>query len=460
MIRFGSKQVKVDRIAEVAISDQAVNRLAKAIQIPTISRSTHIDTSAFVGFIAYLNSNFPKTHRLLERKTINDYSLIYKWAGKNSVLKPALFLAHIDVVPVEESLSQWKHPPFSGTVEDGYIYGRGTLDDKSSLVGIMEAIEQLIGEGYRPERTIYLAFGHDEEIGGRNGAKAIAQYFDKKHLEFEYVLDEGSLVLTKGMPGISKPIGLIGIAEKGYATVKLSAKTEGGHSSMPPAQTAIGTLSKAITTLEENPMPASFDGPTGMLMDYAGPEASIPIRMALANRWLFGGLLKKQFAKKPTTNAIMRTTTAVTMIDGGIQENVLPTQASATLNFRIRPGDDIKTVENHIKNTINNELISIKTDRSSRNPSKISDDKAFGFRVIQRTLQEIFPDVVVAPSLVVAGTDSKHYQQVAVNTYRLLPFQLGTDELDRIHGVDERISIENYTRAVRFYHQLIKNSCE
>ncbi len=458
-IRFSSKQIKVEEIPQVAVDAGASGRLAAAVQIPTVSYHTHIDTAAFVQFHQYLDQTFPSVKKELKKTSINDYSLVYKWAGKKSILKPILYMAHIDVVPIEKnSREAWTDEPFSGAIKEGYIYGRGVLDDKFSLIGILEAIEQLIKEGYRPERTIYLAFGHDEEVGGRNGAKAIAQHFKKKHIEFEYILDEGSLIMENAMPGMDNPIGLIGIAEKGAVTLHLTSNTSGGHSSMPPQQTAIGVLSKAIAKLEAHPMPASFDGPTGKLLDYAGPETNILMRAVLSNRWLFGGLLKKQFSKKPTTNATIRTTTAVTLINGGIQNNVLPTQASATINFRIRPGDTIEDVENYVKKMVNDDRISIKTDQNSRNSSKISDDKAFGFQVIQRTLQETFPDVVVAPSLVVGGTDSRHYQAVTENTYRLMPVQVNAKELEGFHGINERLSEKNYHQAIRFYYRLIKNS--
>ncbi len=460
-ITFSSQQIKVEQVPEIEVSDKVVGRLAQAIQIPTISYPTHIDTAAFVRFNEYLDNNFEVINSQLEKTTINEYSHIYKWQGKNTLLKPILFMAHIDVVPIEaESRGEWTTDPFSGKVLDDYLYGRGSIDDKLCLVGALEAIDMLIQEGYRPERTVYLAFGHDEEVSGYNGATTIANYFKQKYIKFEYILDEGSLVTEGNMPGLNRPLGLIGIAEKGYVTLTLTARTHGGHSSMPPAQTTIGVLSKAITTLEAEPMPATFKGPTRLMFDYAGPETNIPMRVVLANRWLFGKILKKQLSEKSTANALIRTTTAATMIDGGVKENVLPTHASAKINFRIHPQNTIEDVANYVKKTINDDRIRIDIDQKGQNPSKISDHKAFGFQVIQRTLQETFEDAVVAPSLVVAATDSRHFVDLADNTYRFMPVILNNEELKGFHGVNERISIDNYKQAIRFYYRLIRNSCQ
>jgi len=460
-IKFSPKQAQVKPTADLPINDNITSRLAQAIQIPTISYDTHIDTAAFLAFNKYLDSLFPVINAQLDTQTINDFSRIYKWQGKNTMLKPVLFMAHIDVVPVEaDSREEWTTDPFSGKIVDGHLYGRGAIDDKLSLVGALEAIEMLIGEDYRPSRTVYLAFGHDEEVGGQNGAVAIAEYFDNQGIYFEYILDEGSLVTEGNLPGLDHPLGLIGIAEKGSVTLTLTAHTDGGHSSMPPAQTAIGALSKAIATLEAKPMPATFAGPTQLMLDYAGPETDFLMRMVLANTWLFGGILKKELSKKPTGNAVIRTTTAVTMISGGVKSNVLPTHATAKINFRIHPKNTIESVAKYVKNTINDDRITIEIDLIRQNPSKISDHKAFGFQVIQRTLQETFKNVVVAPSLVVAATDSRHFADVADNTYRFMPVQLNNEELKGFHGVNERISIENYKQAIRFYYRLIRNSCQ
>jgi len=328
-------------------------------------------------------------------------------------------------------------------------------------MGILETAEILLKENYEPQRTIYFAFGHDEEVGGKNGAQAIVEYCLQKKINFEYVLDEGSIILENAIAGLTKPVALIGTAEKGYCTLDLEVNLEhGGHSSMPPQETAIGILSKALATLEDNPFPAVMAQNTKELFDHLGPEMTLPNKAIFANQWLFEGVLKSQLAKAPSSNAITRTTTAPTMIHGGVKDNVLPTNVSATINFRIIPGETSETVITYLEKTINDERVKIsrKGASFSSEPSKVSSSTSFGFNALQKTSREIFPNALVSPSLVIAGTDGRHYEPVSENIFRFMPVQFSTDDLKRIHGIDERISVENYKNMIAFYYQLILNS--
>ncbi|MFT4668185.1 MAG: carboxypeptidase PM20D1 [Polaribacter sp.] len=462
-IKFGSRQVPVAPVTTKDISDRVVKRLSEVIQIPTVSYETHIDTSAFVDFKNYLRENFPLVDSLLQKEFVNNYSITYKWPGTNPKLDPILLLGHIDVVPVEdESLARWTEPPYSGKIKDGFIWGRGALDDKVNILGVLEAVNILLEEGYQPERGIYLAFGHDEEVSGHNGAKAIATKFENEGLRFEYVLDEGLVVLENALPGLNRPATLIGIAEKGYASLIVTAELEeGGHSSMPPKETAIGLLANTLKKLEENPFPAKISGPTEMLFDHVGPEMSMPNKLVFANIWFFENILIKQLGKQASANAIVRTTMAPTILKAGLKDNVMPTTASATINFRIIPGETVETVKQHLHQVINDERIKVTVGQAafSSNPSKVSSVESFGFNAIQKTAQEIFPEGVIAPSLVIAATDSRHYENVANDTYRFMPLQTTIHDLHRIHGIDERIAVEDYKKLVHFYYQLMKNSC-
>lgn len=463
-ISYQSKQISVASIQSIPVSDDAVKRLSEIVQIPTTSYEDRIDTAAFLAFQNYLDSNFLLVDSLLEKEIVNDFSIVYKWPGKNPRLDPILLLGHIDVVPVEkESWNTWAFPPYSGKIDGGFIWGRGTLDDKVSILGILEAIEILLKEDYQPERTVYLACGHDEEISGFNGAKAIARMFKQQGLNFEYVLDEGMLLIEDALPGLSKPVALIGTAEKGYTTLKLTARLpSGGHSSMPPAETAIGILSKAILKLQNNPFPAKIDGPIKSLFDYTGPEMSFPMKTVFANRWLTEGLLKWQLSGANTTNALIRTTIAPTILQSGIKENVLPSEATAIINFRIAPTESIQSVLDYVTKTIGDNRVEItKGDANfSSEPSPISDTNSFGYRVIEKTAHEVFADIIVAPTLVLAATDSRHYNEVSKNIYRFIPIKMSKDDTKRIHGIDERVGVEEYKNAIRFYHQLLKNSCK
>jgi len=461
MVGFTSRQIPVEPVEAIAIGDAPIERLAQAIQIPTISRENEQDTAALLQLDTFIQTSYPQVDSMLEKRYVNELSLVFKWAGRNPNLTPILLMGHLDVVPIE-SPEKWSVEPFSGAIKDGYIWGRGAIDDKLSVFGILEAVEMLLQEDYLPERTVYLAFGHDEEISGTNGAVAIAESFAKENIRFEYALDEGHLIVEEALPGLSAPLGMIGVAEKGYVTLKLTAELpEGGHSSMPPRETAIGVLSKAIVTLQENPFPAKIDGATQSLLHYAGPEMSFPYNALFANLWLTEGILKKVFTATPSSSAMVRTTTAPTMVDGGVKDNVLPTSASAKINFRILPGETMETMQRYVERTINDERITVTADAEfGANPSPISGDDTFGFLVIQKSMLEIFPGTVIAPALVIGATDSRHYQELTDQVYRFQPIQIAKEDTKLFHGIDERVSVENYKQAIRFYRQLILNSCQ
>lgn len=459
---FSSKQLTgVEAVSQKKVSENAIQRFSQAIQLPTVSSPTEIDTSIFSQFDTLIQNNFPKTHQELERTVINQFSFIYKWAGKNPKLEPILLMGHYDVVPVEEaSADQWTVKPFGGELKDEKLWGRGTIDDKLNVMGILESVEMLLSEGYQPTRTVYLSFGHDEEVSGKYGGQSIAKYFEEKKIQFEYVLDEGQMVVNDALNGLEQPLAMIGIAEKGYTTLTLTAKLQnGGHSSMPPAETAVGVLSKAIYRLQENPFPIKIEGATGQLFEYAGAEMSFFYKMLFANLWITEGLLVSQLSKDPAASALLRTTTAPTMLRGGIKDNVLPTTASAKVNFRIIPEETVASVADHVRSIVDDERIIVQANTEfSSEPAPLSSTSSFGFRILQRSIQEIFPDAVISPSLVIAATDSRYFQNVAKDVYRFQPIQLSRSDLKGIHGINENIGIEHYHRAINFYRQLILNS--
>ncbi len=459
-LTFTSKQISIAPVAPIALDDATVDRLSQAIQLSTISQTNQIDTLAFLQLDTLTQRSFPRIDSLLEKNYINRFSPVFKWQGKNPNLLPVLLLAHLDVVPIEDSTT-WEMPPFSGAVKDGFIWGRGTLDDKISAFALLESVEQLLQEDYQPERTLYLAFGHDEESSGRNGALSIANWFKQQNIRFEYILDEGLVILEKALPGLDPPLAMIGVAEKGYTTLKLTVTLpEGGHSSMPPKESTIGILSKAITKLEDQPFPTKIDGASKGLLEHVGPEMSLPFKIIFANLWLTKGMLKWQFSQSPTSYALIHTTTAPTIIKAGVKDNVLPATAEAKVNFRILPGETLETVIAQVRHIIADDRVTVEEDPASfsDNPSKVSKTNPFGFLVIQKSIREIFPKVVVAPALVIGATDSRHYQEVSDNIYRFLPVQITNEDLSRIHGQNERVSVENYKNAIRFYRQLILNS--
>ena len=463
-ISFSSKQIEVQAIEKIPIDDSVLDRFAKAIKIPTVSTEEGIDSAVFQQLKNYIHNTYPLVDSLLEKTIINEYSFLYKWPGKNPRLKPALLMAHLDVVPIEEASRQrWEKDPFSALRQDGYLWGRGTLDDKNNVFSILEAATLLLEKNYQPTRTVYFAFGHDEEVGGKKGASAIVQHLKKQKIELEYVMDEGMVVLENGFPGLEKPLALIGVAEKGYTTLNLKVELEeGGHSSMPPKETAIGILSEAIINLQKHPFPAKLEGPAKQLVEYAGAEVGLPSKVVFANLWLFGGMLKSTFSKGTSTNAMIRTTTAPTIFNSGVKDNVIPSLAEAKINFRILPGNSVQFVKEFVEKAIDDPRVAVTFANTglSQEASPVSSIETFGFNVIEKTIKEIFPKTIVAPSLVIAATDSRLYTELTSNIYRFMPVQLAKKDLSRIHGINERISFENYKNSIRFYQQLIINSCK
>jgi carboxypeptidase PM20D1 len=463
--RFKSKQVQVESISALAVDKEAVaGRLAQALRFQTVSYqdANQFRAEEFTGLHKFLEQSFPRVHATLTREVVGDYSLLYTWKGLDDTAKPILLMSHQDVVPVEPGTEgSWTQPPFEGRITDGYIWGRGALDDKMGVMGILEAVELLLSQGFQPKRTIYLAFGHDEEIGGRNGATKIAALLQSRGVALDYILDEGSAVTNGLIPGVASPVALIGIAEKGILSVELTVESEGGHSSTPPPQTAIGILSKAVSRLEENQMPGSIKGVVGQMFQYAGPEMSFGKKIVFANLWLFRPLVERQMAASAPTNASMRTTTAATIIEGGVKENVLPSKARAVVNFRILPGDSVQSVLDHVTQTINDARVHVaRYGETAGEPSAVSNIESAGYQAIERTVRQVFQGSVVAPSQVIGATDSRHYGALSNSIYRFAPLLVRSEDLKRVHGTNERISVENYAQCVGFYHQLILNSAQ
>jgi len=458
-LNFYTRQLNVDPVALIDTSEDADSNLIKAIQCKTISYTDKIDTLEFEKLREVLLQAYPLIHENLELEIINNFGLLYTWKGSDKTLKPFLLMSHQDVVPVSPNTEHlWTHPSFSGFKSKQFIYGRGTLDVKSGIIAQMEAIEAMLKKGFRPKRTLYLAYGHDEEVGGNNGAMRIAALLKKRNIKLDFVLDEGGSIVQGVVPGVQKPVALIGVAEKGYASFKLSVLSKGGHSSMPPKQTAIGILSTAIQTLESNPFPTKLNGIGSLMFDYVGPEMNLGMRLVFANRWLFSPLIEHKLDQSDATRATMRTSIATTIFNSGDKDNVLPVKAEAIVNARILPGESIKSTLAFIKNTINDPRVKIALSGTKYyEPSVISDPTSKQFKKIQRTIGQIFPEVIVAPYLMLGASDSKHYGHLTQHVFRFIPLRLNNTDLNKIHGTDERIAIKNFHECIRFYTQLIMN---
>lgn len=440
--------------------DGAVARLAGALKIPTVSYEdrAQIDGAAFDAFAAHLAQSFPLAHRVMKREFVGK-SLLFTWTGADTASAPILLIAHMDVVPVEPGTEgNWTHPAFGGVIADGYVWGRGARDDKSSVLALMEAVELLASQGWSPPRTVYLGFGHDEEIGGTEGALRIAGLLKQRGVKAEFLLDEGGAVLDGIVAGVSRPVAAIMAAEKGYMTIRLSTKSEGGHSSRPPPQTAIGRLARAVARVQEAPLPTRLERPVTDMLDRLAPEMSFGTRLAIANRWLFAPVIERRFASGMTTNPIVRTTTAPTVFRAGIKDNVLPSEASALVNFRLLPGDTRAGVIEHLREAIDDPLVELAEEGGfSTEASAPSPVDNAAFRLLEKTSREIFPDAVVSTGLVTGATDARNYDGTFESRYNFSPSVLVPADLPSIHGTDERIAIDNYLGMIRFYVQLLRN---
>lgn len=463
MATFTSKQIEVDPVTHIKVDKhRAAVKLSRLIQCKTISakEKSDFDPAEFIAFHQILEKSFPRIHNHLKRDVINNFSLLYTWNGSDDSLKPNILLAHIDVVPISPGTEKdWTYSPFSGKIADTYVWGRGSLDDKGRLLAIMEAVETLLAVGYTPSRTLYLAFGHDEEISGLQGAAYIAAYLRSQNIKAEWILDEGGVIGIDLVPGVAKPVSMIGIAEKGDMTLELTVEQKGGHSSMPPNQSAIGILSSAIHHLQEKPFPARLDGPSMQLFEFVGPEMSFGMKFLIANQWLFSPLIKGVLEKTNAGNAAIRTTIAPTIFHAGTKENVLPQKAMAKVNFRIYPDDTIKKVVERVKKIVNDPRVHIRLlGQGANEASAVSDIHSEGFKLIQRTVSQIFPDTIIAPILVLAATDTMHYQEISQNIFRFSPIPFTSEDLARLHGTNERIGVDDLEHLIQFYIQLIKNS--
>ncbi len=462
-LRHGSRQMQVPPVPPLAIDTAAAaQRLAAGVRLRTVSHDGQDAASAaeFQKLHALLERSFPRVHASLKREIVGGHSLLYTWPGSDPKAKPILLMAHQDVVPIAPGTEKtWQADPFGGEIREGFIWGRGAWDDKANLFGIFEATEMLLASGHQPRQTLYIASGHDEEIGGENGAVAIVALLKERGVRLDFVLDEGLLITEGVLKGLDAPVALIGTAEKGYLTLALTATATPGHSSMPGPETAIGMLSAALTRLEDRQMPAAFRGVAQELFATIAPEMNGLNRVLLSNLWLFGPVVKAQLEKGASTNAMLRTTTALTVMHAGNKENVLPGQAEALVNFRLLPGDTVEGVTAHVQKVAANDKIAVRrAGKSGNEASPISPSGSPSYQLINRTIRELFPGTVVAPGLMIGATDARHFLGIADAVYRFSPVRARPEDLPRFHGTNERISVDNYAELIRFYYRLISNA--
>jgi carboxypeptidase PM20D1 len=429
----------------------AVANLGTALRFQTISYDDASDGPDFERFRAWLVEAYPRFHAATRRTVVGGGTLIHEWPGSDPSLQPIVLMAHQDVVPVPQP-ERWRHPPFSGVVVDGEIWGRGALDDKSSLIAILEAAESLLAAGHVPARSVYFVFGHDEESGG-DGALAAAGLLAERGVRAAFVLDEGGLALHD-MPVTNSPVSLIGIAEKGYVTLQLELTVPGGHSNAPGTQTAVDILAKAIVAIRSKDFPVRYAGVTRTMLETLAPHAPFMTRMAIANSWLFESLLLSQLTATPQGAATLQTTMAPTMLQGSPKQNVLPSVATASINLRIMPGESIDSVTAHVRASIGELPVIVRRVGFSQEPSSVASTRSGGYRLVSGLAANIF-DAPVAPLLVIGATDSRHMKVLTDDIYRFSPMQLSRKDIGLAHGIDERVTIENFGHMLDFYGQLL-----
>lgn len=453
--RYSKPFASHSTVAVTGISDSAAGHLSKAIQIKTVSfgDTMAIDTSEFLKFRSFIEQTYPLIHQKLQRQIFHDFSYVYKWTGKDTSLAPYVLMGHTDVVPVEAvAEKKWTVPSFSGIIKDNAVWGRGAVDDKGSVIAVLEAVEQLLAEGYRPPRTFYLCFGHDEEIAGRRGAANYSKWFKENNIHPDLVVDEGGQVDTKHFKDLKHPVALLGVGEKGYVNIDLLVEKTGGHSSMPEKETAVDILAAAIKKTRETQMPARITGPVQQMFNHIGPGMGFTNRMALSNMWLFKGLFISELEKTKETNATIHTTLVPTIVNAGIKDNVIPTVAKATFNSRILPGETSDDVLQFVIKTINDERVQVKKQtisliESSKPTSAESDE----YKKAEAIINKLVPDVITTPYLVIGATDSRYFREQAKSVINFYPMT----DAKGFHGIDEQLPVEDLKRMIMYYKMIL-----
>lgn len=439
-------------------ASRAAASLSELVQFRTVSSRTgsEMDTGAFEGFIAALPRLYPAVHAALELERVNGHALLYRWPGTSpgAASRPSVLMAHYDVVPAGDP-DAWTRPPFSGHNDGTFLWGRGTLDDKGQLVAVLEAAEALLGAGFAPAHDLYFSFGNNEETAGASAAAA-AELLAGRGIQPWLVLDEGGAVAGGAFPGVRRPAAVVGVAEKGILDVELLTRDPGGHASAPPRMGATARLARAIVRIERHPFPQSLPAVTEEMLRRFGPHTPAPMRAVFANvsllrvplTWLFGRLGNE-------TNAMTRTTVAITMLEGSAGANVLAATARANANIRVAVGETVAGTVERLRKIIRDPKVELRVVESNE-ASPVSPSTGAQWDLLEQSIAVTFPDAIITPYIMMGGTDSRRFTGICDAVYRFAPFSMDVPARASIHGVDEKISLETLGRGVRFYETLIR----
>lgn len=439
------------------LCSHAAESLSHVVRFETVTPDANqTDLDAFHRFHRYLELRYPHVHQTLERLIQPDGSLIYHWKSPKPSWGPVLFCAHQDVVPANESY--WQYDPFAGQIQDGFVYGRGTLDCKNVIIALFESLEAMCSVGFYPSRDFWIALGADEETGGQRGARQMAEWFRQQNLHFDLILDEGGAVRDRYL-GLSASVALVGVAEKGCMNLRLTVSDQAGHASTPPRMSVPGRLAEAVCRLEQKRTPALLN-PT--LKTYLTSTAVMQPRwdrLLIANLPYSRPLLQWYMGRNPEKNAMIRTTFAPTMLSSGDVPNVLPAEASAVINCRIAPGNSCDEVLTYVRELLQDLHITVDV-LLEKEPSPVSDHTSTPYQLLEQAIHDVFGRIPVVPTVLSASTDGAHYTGLSDRIYRFMPFLLDGREAGRMHGADERVAVEDMGRAVLFYTQLIRALAE
>lgn len=454
-LAFKPKQENIPAPAEVGLQEDRVAADMQAmIRVKTVSclDKSLEDEKAFEEFPELLKRLYPRLHENLAQERIGVRGILYRWPGKKSD-RPGVLMAHYDVVPVQEAT--WDKPPFSAVIEDGVLWGRGTLDTKCTLLGVMEAAEKLIGEGFVPENDLYLAFAGDEEIFGQ-GAPGIVAELKRRNVTPAFVLDEGGAVVDNVFPGVKEPCALIGLGEKGILNITLEAVSSGGHASTPPPHTAVGLVARAVTRAENKPFRFQLTPAVNKMFDTLGRRSSLLYRIIFANLWCFKPVLNLMCKRKGgEMNALVRTTCAFTLMSGSPAHNVLAPKATAGANLRLMGSDTVESARAYVEKAVHDSRVAV-TIANGTNPSPCSPAEGEAWEWLKTVIGQTWPGAVVSPYLMVAASDSRHYAAISNHVYRFSPMAMTAEERRTIHANNERIELKKLYELVRFYVRLIK----
>ena len=440
-------------VAEV--NDDDVERFRALIRVPTVSYADEaaIEAGPFEEFVDLLAASFPLLHEHLTRTRILEHSLLFHWEGR-SAADPVVLMAHIDVVPIDES-APWQHPPFGAEIHDGAIWGRGTLDDKGSLVGICTAVERLLADGFVPPRDVWLSFGAREEVSGPDAPAAVEE-LRSRGVSPWFVLDEGGAIAHQAFPGVQPPLGVVGVSEKGTTTIELRAEGRGGHSSTPAPGGPTARIARAVVRLEKRQFAASLPEPTIEMFARMAPHVPAPLRPLFANARRVQPLLKRALlAAGAEPAALVRTTMAVTTLSGSPAHNVIASSATAAVNLRILVGDTVASATEHVRKAIADDSIRLEV-LDANEPSPVSPTRDAAFELLTSTIGELFADAVPTPYVMMAATDSRYFTAICPRVYRFTPFRMTKAQRESIHSYDEHIGVDDWLDGVRWYTRLIE----